>query len=55
MSWCRMFKVYEGTRVGLTRVIGLWVVIELVTGARPDPRLRKYVCYIRTFIDELVW
>lgn len=55
MSWCRIAKVYESTRVGLTRVIGLWIVVEFVTGLRPDFELRKYVCNGRIVTDKTAW
>jgi hypothetical protein len=35
-------------------VIGSWVVIEFVTGVRPDSTIRKYVCFGSISIDEAV-
>lgn len=54
VAWCRIVKVYKGTRSGLTRVIGSWVVVDFVTGVRPDFNIRKYVCFGPTTIGEAI-
>jgi hypothetical protein len=35
-------------------VIGSWVVVDFVTGVRPDFNIRKYVCFSPTTIGEAV-